>query len=249
MRGIVYIAAIAVVCSVVGCSGGSGYKLPSGVVHVPAGGSKPDMDEIAVTSYDSVDLPPSTQLTYRLKTKGVGQSLHREFNDSNYMQLAVAGDNGIEPVQSLRSAYFTRKPLVKVVTCSDFVVDSLTHSMPYLVPKAEQLLHVIGRNFRDSVERRGGSGVRMKVTSLLRTDRTIKRLRRANRNSTDSSAHSFATTFDISYSKFDYRDSARVAHQGDLKNILGEVLKDLRDAGKCYVKYEYRQPCYHITVR
>ena len=34
-----------------------------------------------------------------------------------------------------------------------------------------------------------------------------------------------------------------------LKWVLSEVLKDLRKQGRCHIKYEKRQGCFHITVR
>jgi hypothetical protein len=34
-----------------------------------------------------------------------------------------------------------------------------------------------------------------------------------------------------------------------LKLVLSEVLRDMREANKCYVKYELKQGCFHITVR
>ena len=89
----------------------------------------------------------------------------------------------------------------------------------------------------------------MKVTSVLRTKHGIKKLRRSNRNAVEASAHQYGTTFDISYAKF-LCDSVTVNRtQEDLKNLLGEVLKAIRDEGKCYVKYERKQGCFHITVR
>lgn len=253
MRKILHII-LAAAAALTACSHDSDYTLPSGVKHVQGGAilqpaTSSSAHQKLLSGIDTVNLPAGAQMTYRLKTNGVGKSLRLEFNDSNDLHITAAEKIGITPITSLREAYFTSKPLVRVETCEDFVVDSLTHSMPFLVPKAAELLHTIGKNFNDSVQKRGGKGVRMKVTSLLRTDRNVKKLRRRNRNSTDSSAHRYATTFDITYSKFAYDDSTRIAHQGDLKNILGEVLKDLRDEGKCFVKYEYRQPCYHITTR
>ncbi|WP_356948008.1 DUF5715 family protein, partial [uncultured Duncaniella sp.] len=35
----------------------------------------------------------------------------------------------------------------------------------------------------------------------------------------------------------------------DLKGILGEVLKAMREEGKLWVKHERGQPCFHITAR
>ena len=34
-----------------------------------------------------------------------------------------------------------------------------------------------------------------------------------------------------------------------LKLVLSEVLRDLREAERCYVKYELKQGCFHITTR
>ena len=34
-----------------------------------------------------------------------------------------------------------------------------------------------------------------------------------------------------------------------MPRILSEVLRDLREMGACYVKYEVKQGCYHVTVR
>ena len=121
--------------------------------------------------------------------------------------------------------------------------------MPYLVPEAERLLHDIGRSFSDTIRARVGKSYKIKVTSLTRTDVTVRRLRRRNSNATQESAHRFGTTFDISYSKFICCDSSYVIHEGDLKNILAEVLHRLRREGRCYVKWERKQGCFHITTR
>lgn len=34
-----------------------------------------------------------------------------------------------------------------------------------------------------------------------------------------------------------------------LKLVLAEVLRDLKQADRCYVKYEIKQACFHITSR
>ena len=31
--------------------------------------------------------------------------------------------------------------------------------------------------------------------------------------------------------------------------ILSEVLRDMREQGRCYIKYEVKQGCFHMTVR
>lgn len=128
-------------------------------------------------------------------------------------------------------------------------VDSLTHSFPFLVPHAASLLDEIGKRFADSLAARGGGTYRPKVTSMLRTPVTVGRLRRVNRNATVESAHQYATTFDISYSKFicdNPADTRRTFE--DLKNLLAEIIFDLRSEGRCLVKHERKQACFHITA-
>lgn len=176
-------------------------------------------------------------------------SLGREFNDKNDVHLTAAKAIGIEPVTDAASAWHTSRPLVGIETCRDFYVDRLTHSLPFLVPEAATLLHDIGRSFNDSLAARGGGSYRIKVTSVLRTSSSVAKLRRRNVNATENSAHQYGTTFDISYSKF-ICDSITVARtQEDLKNLLGEILIGMRDSGRCYVKYERRQGCFHVTAR
>lgn len=185
----------------------------------------------------------------KLRINPLGMTLRRAFNDSNYLHIATAEKIGIKPVNSLRNAWEGGRKLQRLESCEAFYLDNLTHSLPYLVPKAHRLLTDIGLAFRDSLRQRGGGDYRVKVTSVLRTPRLVKRLRRRNRNAVDTSAHLFGTTFDISYAKF-ICDSTRTPRtQEDLKNLLGEVVDQMRRQGRCYVKYEYKQACFHITAR
>ena len=166
----------------------------------------------------------------RLHINSVGR-LAEVFNDSNYAH-----------------AYHTTRPMVHIVSNEYYLVDSLTHSLPFLVPEAARLLKRIGANFIDSLGSRGADGYRIKVTSLLRTPATVKRLRRVNVNATDSSTHQFGTTFDLSYVKFACSDSTRTINEEDLKNLLAEVLFDLRNEQACMVKFERKTGCFHITT-
>ena len=101
--------------------------------------------------------------------------LREVFNDSNKYQYAHAERIGIEPISDLYFAYHTRRPLRHITTCDLYKVDSLTHSLPFLVPEAARLLEDIGRNFIDSLASRGADGYRIKVTSLLRTASSVRR--------------------------------------------------------------------------
>ena len=41
----------------------------------------------------------------------------------------------------------------------------------------------------------------------------------------------------------------RVVRNDTLKYVLSEVLRDMREQGRCYIKYEVKQGCFHMTVR
>lgn len=183
----------------------------------------------------------------RIKVNYMGD-LRTIFLDSNKYQYKWAEKYGIAPIRSLGDAYRTRRPLVKIENCEAYGVDVLTHSMPYLVPEAAQLLKRIGYDFIDTLRMRGVDGYKIKVTSLLRTPASVKRLRMVNVNASDSSTHQFGTTFDISWSRFICADSSRTINEEDLKNVLAEVIQNLRKQGKCMVVFERKSPCFHITV-
>lgn len=185
----------------------------------------------------------------KLPLRWIGR-LKREFNDSNHVHLNAARQLGITPITKESDILNMARPVTLIESCEDFFVEPPTHSFPYLVPEAAALLHEIGSRFNDTLAVRGGGSYRIKVTSLLRTPATVRRLSRVNRNASSESTHSFGTTFDISYSKFvcDNAGDTRRTFE-DLKNLLGEILHDLRNEGRCYVKYEVKQSCFHITVR
>lgn len=177
--------------------------------------------------------------------------LRTVFNDSNHVHLEAARALGIKPITGDADILNLNRPLERVASCREYYLDRLTHSFPYLVPEAATLLRDIGAAFADSLSARGGGNYRIKVTSVLRTPVTVKRLRRVNSNATEESTHNYATTFDISYSKFIYDGDNGAPHRTfeDLKNLLAEVLADMRRQGCCYVKFEYKQSCFHITAR
>lgn len=204
-------------------------------------------DKAKHTPVQGVDIPAGPRHHDRIRVNNIGP-LAEVFNDSNKYQYAWAEKLGIAPIHSLGLAYRTRRPLLHIKSCEAYGVDELTHSVPYLVPEAADLLETIGYNFIDSLAKRGVDGYKVKVTSLLRTPSSVKSLKRVNGNATDSSTHQFGTTFDLSWSKFVCADSSRTIHEGDLKNVLAEVLLDLRRQKRCMVKFERKTACFHITV-
>ena len=181
-------------------------------------------------------------------------SYQRSFNDLNNVQLVAAKKNGIRPLASREEAVELGDRLVEIKECEWYDVDSLTHSIPFLVPKASELLDTLGAVFLDSLDCKGLNPNKIIVTSVLRTQRDVKRLRRSNSNASSNSCHAYGTTFDVSWKRFrkvedpDGRPMQDVSAD-TLKLVLSEVLRDLKKDGKCYVKYELRQGCFHITAR
>ena len=181
-------------------------------------------------------------------------SYKRSFNDLNDTHMAVAKKIGVKPIQGRDEAMKMTSKLVEIESGDLYHVDSLTHSIPFLVPKAGALLDSIGANFLDSLENKGLNPNQVIVTSVLRTKDDVKRLRRVNTNASANSVHMYGTTFDISYNRFfkvedpDGRPMQDV-RADTLKLVLSEVLRDLKKKEMCYVKYELKQGCFHITAR
>lgn len=178
------------------------------------------------------------------------------FKDQNGIQLKSARKFGIKQALKNRdSADEIKDSLVQIKNNSHYNIAKLTHSIPYLTEGAAGLLDMIGKNFLDSLESKGLNPNKIIVTSVLRTQEDIKKLQKSgNPNAVNNSAHCYATTFDITYARFDkikfknFRLCESVKPEL-LKKVLGEVLRDLREQKKCYVKYEVRQRCFHITTR
>ena len=112
------------------------------------------------------------------------------------------------------------------------------------------LLHEIGRRFNDSLAARGGGAYRIKLQQPV-----------AYRPYSRASA-TCEPQRDSLVSPPIWRDIRHQLQQihlrrlhgtrrsfEDLKNMLAEIVDGLRDEGRCFVKHERRQACFHITAR
>ena len=181
-------------------------------------------------------------------------SYKEAFPDSQSVQYASARRWGVESVQNRQEAESRKRELVFVGSNPYFFVDKMNRSIPYLVPRAAVLLNDIGRAFFDSLQMKQVPLHKVIVTSVLRTKDDVEKLRNYNKNATENSCHLYGTTFDICYNRYktvqDPDGPKRRQVQNDTLNwVLSEVLNDMRRNGRCYVKYEVKQGCYHITVR
>lgn len=175
------------------------------------------------------------------------------FPDQNDVQLVAATKHGVSAVIDRADAEKRKSELVYVGSSPFYHVDKLKSSIPYLVPRAAVLLQDIGRNFFDSLQTKQIPLHKVIVTSVLRSKSDVSKLRSHNGNATENSCHLYGTTFDICYNRYltveDPEGVARRKVRNDtLKWVLSEVLNDMRKNQRCYVKYEVKQGCFHITV-
>ena len=203
-------------------------------------GNKPQAGQNALVE-DSMVWYPGRTFSYKAK-----------FNDLQAKQHEVASRIGLpHPPKDRQDAAKMRHQLVEIKTNENYIVDSLTHSVPYLIPAAAHELEAIGAEWADILARNGLPHYRFYVTSVLRTEEDIRYLQKSgNINSVTQSCHCYGTTFDLAYMRYNKVSHTRTyMHEDNLKLVLGQVLLNHQRAGKIYVKYEWKQSCFHITVR
>jgi len=130
---------------------------------------------------------------------------------------------------------------------------NLTHSYPYLVPKAVALLNEIGERFQARLAASNLPPYYLMISSVLRTLESQQGLGMRNSNATHKiSSHVYGTSFDISYKEFlplhEKRAPEGYCRHDMMRHPLAEVLTEMSDEGKCKVVRELKQACFHITV-
>lgn len=170
------------------------------------------------------------------------------FPDAQDVQIAAAHRWGVRPVRDRAQAEERKDELVFIGSNPYYQIDrGMASSIPYLVPRAALLLQDIGRSYLDSLFVKGVPLHRIIVTSVLRSEEDVRNLQKRNGNASPESCHRFGTTFDIAYNR--YAHVGRPVTNDTLKWVLSEVLRDKRQQGRCYIRYEVRQGCFHITTR
>ena len=219
----------------------------------PAAASGAASTASASTTFQPFAVP---RLDFSSKHPIRGVYSYREcFPDIQDVQIVAARAHGVTPVASRADAEKRKSELLYIGANPYYEIDPrMNRSIPYLVPRASHLLEHISRRFLDSLAVKQIPLHKLIVTSVLRTEEDVARLQRYNHNATEQSCHRFGTTFDISYNRFHTVSppggpERRAVRNDSLKFVLSEVLRDAREEGRCYVKYEVKQGCFHITVR
>lgn len=208
----------------------------------------------ATASVVSQQVPPSPIFTGKKHPIYSVPTFKNTFPDMQDVQIVAALKHGVKSVENREDAEHRKKELVYVGANPYFHIDRLNWSIPYLVPRASILVQDIGKAFFDSLYVKHIPMHKIILTSLLRTKDDIQKLQQRNVNATDNSCHLYGTTVDICYNRYltvsDPDGKPRRKVQNDtLKWVLSEVLRDFREQQRCYVKYEVKQGCFHITVR
>ena len=129
--------------------------------------------------------------------------------------------------------------LIELKTNEGYIISDLDFSRPYVLPKVELFLEKLVNNYKSELG--DLNYVRFEITSATRSRRSARQLMGNNVNAVTNSAHLHGKTIDISYVRFG-NNTAQL-------DALVLALKKMREADKCYVKYERSQGCLHITVR
>ena len=171
------------------------------------------------------------------------------FNDVNDTHLDKARAVGLKKIPEKRDNINTSQ-LVRIDDSDFLVLDNLRYSVPYLTDGAARELNHIARAFHDSLARKQFPLYKLVVSSVLRTEEDVTRLRKSgNPNASDNSAHCYGTTFDITYTRY-HRDveTDEFMQPFELTKVLAEVLRDEKAAGRILAKYEKKEHCFHITA-
>ena len=120
----------------------------------------------------------------------------------------------------------------------------LTHSEPFLLPAAREVLEEMANRFADAMEGTADEGASIRITSLTRTEAQQNRLRRRNANAfRGKSSHSYGASFDVAFID---RPNEAVTCGGPTWAVQ-TILKDMQSEGKILVIPE--GICMHITPR
>tara|TARA_B110000285_G_scaffold233167_1_gene306142 strand:+ start:543 stop:1232 length:690 start_codon:yes stop_codon:yes gene_type:complete len=140
--------------------------------------------------------------------------------------------------------------LIKVNSTNRFKIDNLTHSYPYLTENGILLLNEIGESFYEKIKDTELKDTKFIVTSLTRTEESVKRLTGVNGNAVKRSAHYYGECFDITYRRFSNSYmKLKPCHVDYLKEILAEVIYAKKKENKCWALTEIKQPCFHVVSR
>lgn len=172
------------------------------------------------------------------------------FNDVQTIQEPAARAIGLQAVEKRDNSVFEKRieqgKMVKIESNEYYELDNLTHSHPYVIPQVSIFLDSLGARIQ---RKANGSDSRFLVTSVTRTVEDVQKLQGVNALATRNSCHLFGTTIDIQFTEDSFLHNKRPVSGHNMNRLLFQSLKEMREEGWCYVKYEAPNGVCHITVR
>lgn len=173
--------------------------------------------------------------------KSVCPNCDKIFVDNVKKQEQAYIKEGIKPQKNKEGLKkLLRLGKLKTVKTNEFyIIDNLTHSSPYLMPKAILFLNDLSQLYNNKCIQKGIRFVPFKITSLTRTTTDVEKLIKKNENAISNSSHLKGKTFDVNYRSFNHNKEQTIC--------FISALSELRNKKRCYAKYE-SNGCLHITV-
>lgn len=163
------------------------------------------------------------------------------FVDNVKKQEGAYALEGIKPQQNKNglNKLVRMGKLRNVISNEYYIIDDLTHSSPYLMPKAILFLKDLSKLYTNKCNIKSVQLIPFKISSLTRTKTDVKNLMKVNENAIYNSSHLKGKTFDVNYRAFNNNKTQTIC--------FIEALKELRNNNRCFVKFE-SNGCLHITV-
>ena len=172
-----------------------------------------------------------------------------KLNDKMSSYIYYVEKSGVPPCRSEKE--LKKNPLLKPVNAGkNYSIDHLTHSHAYLSSKGKSLLDRIDADFGAKIKGTDLQGSHFIVSSLTRTKKNVRELKKVNVNASDRSAHMYGGCFDITYARF--KNKRKKLDSNDiykLKETIAEIIYQLMKEKKCWATKEKREPCFHVVSR
>jgi hypothetical protein len=179
--------------------------------------------------------------------KKYNNNYHLEVAKSNGIRKPVSSEKDITEDSDNKKLYSV---LEKLSSNRYFVIQRLTHSIPYIHTDVHDFLDELGKRFRQSCRNKGLRDYKFYITSVLRTEKSQKKLTKVNINATrNESAHLYGRTIDIAKTQFLDTRKREIVYSNNLGALLTRELLKMQEEGLCYVLFESKNHCLHITVR
>ncbi len=148
----------------------------------------------------------------------------------------------MEPRRELRDLerLYRSGVLVEIPRDKRYVVDDMTHSVPYVLPAVVPFLQELADEYERELQAKKLPLVPFIIISATRSIESAKKLNDENEIAREKSHHLYGKTIDISYKQFGNKSAQQIC--------LIEALHTLRQRGRCYVKFEVKGAL-HLTVR